>query len=111
MKSFDVGLAVVEGMIEVVRTGEPIVEKSFAVGLAVVNTVCVTMVSLLAPSHQGTRYLYRSSRVCFADIAQHSTSGECNSGVKDLRLRLFNVNRRQSPMSVEPKTYNGIKDH
>lgn len=53
MKSFDVGLTVVDGVGKVTKDGELIVVKSFAVGLVVVNTVCVTMISLSTPSHQG----------------------------------------------------------
>ena len=61
-KSFAVELAVVDGVGKVPpKDGELIMVTSFAVGLVVVDITYVMIVSFLAPSHEETRRLCRSS--------------------------------------------------
>ena len=76
MKSVAIGLVVVESVVEKVtrRDERVVVMKSFAVGSEAVDTAYVTMFSSLDTKHQGIEWLYRSSRVCFTYVAQHSAS-------------------------------------
>lgn len=56
MKSFAVGLVVVEGVGKVTGKGELIVVKSFGIGLEAVDTAYMTIISISYTNYEGAMF-------------------------------------------------------